>query len=576
MRSGELILQFVITAMILAAVPFLLVGAAAFLLRRFRDSLPGPRRGNRTREERPLSTSVPHLRIRRAGDVPATAYQERRDAAATTQAIQMAFILAFIVYATVVAAVSLNSTVPSTDWESNVATAYATLAPQLLIVLASLHAKPHRKLIVYLTYAVAGPIALLLLGSRAVTLHYLAYAAVIAILPLPALWFLSLRRIRAFLFLLLAILIFIFGLGLLLDLWLPEVTRDAVQVLGARPWLALLGLANIVLGIIVAGALLRRRWRTRVIGLSVAFIGAILINQFANHLPFVVTAASLVALAVLQVFIVWMLFKLLAWLQRSGFVTDEIVQLHLCWASLTLYFALWSILGGRAHLYAPAARQGFVLAFVLLITSMQLLLFFIRMRRPKQAAYRLLLLRVFGGPDEREDLLDILSDTWRRIGVIDLIAASDMASGTLQSPMVEAFVLRRRNEQFIRVEAEVEEKLANRRSTLEGDARYPVNPVYCDPGVWQSVFQRLASGADVMLMDVRGFTEENAGCKLELEYLVEHAKPQRIVLLEDRRTDLQALDRVLGRRDVAILDFDQPSDEEQRALFDLLLTAVHA
>ena len=97
---------------------------------------------------------------------------------------------------------------------------------------------------------------------------------------------------------------------------------------------------------------------------------------------------------------------------------------------------------------------------------------------------RLLLLRVFGSADKRERFLDALDDTWRRIGRIDLITGTDLA------------------------------------------------------------MRGLASTADAILLDLRGFTRTNEGSAFELAYLVQHTDLQRTVLLVDSTTDMRSLEDV--------------------------------
>jgi hypothetical protein len=163
------------------------------------------------------------------------------------------------------------------------------------------------------------------------------------------------------------------------------------------------------------------------------------------------------------------------------------------------------------------------------------------MDRPSK---RLLLLRVFGRADQRETLPDLLDDTWRHLGRIDLIAGTDLAMRTLGSRMLEAFLLRRADQQFLKTDEEVDRRLEHLHSRLEGDARYPINNVYCYATAWQRAVERLALKSDVVLMDLRGFTNRNQGCMIELTLVVQRIPLSRIVLLTDSSSDYQALEQV--------------------------------
>jgi hypothetical protein len=110
--------------------------------------------------------------------------------------------------------------------------------------------------------------------------------------------------------------------------------------------------------------------------------------------------------------------------------------------------------------------------------------------------------------------------------------------------MLEAFLLRRTDDQFLRTAEEVDHRLEHMHSRLEGDARYPINAIYCYVTAWSYAVMRLAPKADVVLMDLRGFTRKNLGCVFELGWIVQHIPLSRIVLLTDASSDDQALGHV--------------------------------
>jgi hypothetical protein len=49
-----------------------------------------------------------------------------------------------------------------------------------------------------------------------------------------------------------------------------------------------------------------------------------------------------------------------------------------------------------------------------------------------------------------------------------------------------------------------------------------------------------------VLMDLRSFSERNAGCRFELEQLVRHVPSDQVVLICDRTTDQAHLQSLLG------------------------------
>ena len=106
-------------------------------------------------------------------------------------------------------------------------------------------------------------------------------------------------------------------------------------------------------------------------------------------------------------------------------------------------------------------------------------------------------------------------------------------------------------------------------SRLQNDLRYPVNEVYCYEDTWRTAVRRLAVGADVVLLDLRGFTPANLGCVFELELLVREIPVERVVLLADATTDRQALEQTATQAWYA-LPADSPNRHADRSALAIL------
>jgi hypothetical protein len=78
------------------------------------------------------------------------------------------------------------------------------------------------------------------------------------------------------------------------------------------------------------------------------------------------------------------------------------------------------------------------------------------------------------------------------------------------------------------------------------DGRYRVNEFFCYADTWRETMRKLAAGADVVLMDLRGFTRSNQGCLFELQQLLDAVHLERVVFLFDDTTDRTFLERSLG------------------------------
>jgi len=288
----------------------------------------------------------------------------------------------------------------------------------------------------------------------------------------------------------------------------------------------------------------------------------------------------------LQVLFVWSLFKAFIHLQERISIPAQVLHSNLCWGFLTLLPSIFS----------SYAQQWWVTWTIALAYGIYVIVLHSNLRRLRAAhadrtGKRLLLLRVFGRADRREDLIDFLEDTWRHIGRIDLIAGTDLALRTLKTRMLEAFLLRRKDEQFLKSAEEVDRRLESLDSHLEGDARYPINSIYCYAAAWQQAVTRLAPQSDAVLMDLRGFTISNQGCVFELRFVIQYILLSRIVLLTDPTSDFQALAQVaelawaqlppespnarLREPVLTILNSPRSRKECRLALFRLLLRASY-
>lgn len=77
------------------------------------------------------------------------------------------------------------------------------------------------------------------------------------------------------------------------------------------------------------------------------------------------------------------------------------------------------------------------------------------------------------------------------------------------------------------------------------DGRFRVNDIYCLNDTWQQMFQATLTVTDRVVMDLRGFSPTNAGCRFELEQLVAYLGAERIVLVTDRTTDEQLVRQII-------------------------------
>jgi hypothetical protein len=170
----------------------------------------------------------------------------------------------------------------------------------------------------------------------------------------------------------------------------------------------------------------------------------------------------------------------------------------------------------------------------------------LRGHRPPHRAPRLLLLRVFGYQARTESLFDRVAQTWRLQGPVQLIAGVDLAMRTADPGDMLALLDGRLAEAYVRTPEEVGERLARLDLQPDPDGRFRINEVYCHDSTWRTALEALLDASDIVLMDLRSFSAQNAGCRFELEQIVRRVPTDNIILVCDKTTDLPLLQEILA------------------------------
>ena len=158
----------------------------------------------------------------------------------------------------------------------------------------------------------------------------------------------------------------------------------------------------------------------------------------------------------------------------------------------------------------------------------------------------LLLLRSFSIGAASERLFDALEKGWRRTGSIQMIAGYDLASRTVELHELLDFASGKLARRFIGGRPALERRLREMDVRPDRDGRYRVNDFFCYGDTWRDVLLALIRQTDVVLMDLRGFSQKNAGCVFEIQELVRAVPIERIVFVVDSTTDHALLERTFS------------------------------
>jgi hypothetical protein len=259
---------------------------------------------------------------------------------------------------------------------------------------------------------------------------------------------------------------------------------------------------------------------------------------------------------------------LLVWL-RSAYlrktVSDQSLAIDALWLIFTSYYAVMLAFAGPG--WALATLIAFCLFKIAVSGGNK------RHRSSKDSLQRapaLLVLRVFSLGKRSEYLFDAVTQHWRNIGNVQLIAGTDLALSTVAPHRFLAFVSGKLNQLFIRSDAALDRSLAELDTRRDADGRFRINDFFCHADTWQRVLSRLIRRTDVVLMDLRSFAENNAGCIFEIKALLNDIPLARLVFVVDHTTDNAFLRQTLEETWCAL-----KSDSPNAALSPSALQPFH-
>ena len=285
------------------------------------------------------------------------------------------------------------------------------------------------------------------------------------------------------------------------------------------------------------GSMLFRELFVRALNVE-AFRSAFLSGAvFSSHETMQYALFMLVSLPV--GWLAWRLLNVLAAAFANKRFSDIQLVVDCWWAVVAADVTATSL----SSTYGVAGIAGGVAAFLAYRLAVAAVL---RGDRSPQPAPRLLLLRVFGYQARTESLFDRVAQTWRLQGPVQLIAGVDLAMRTADPGDVLALLDGRLAEAYVRTSHEVGERVARLDLRPDPDGRFRINEVYCHDNTWRTTLEALLDRTDRVLMDLRSFSAQNAGCRFELEQLVRRVPTEDIVLVCDKTTDLPLLHQILA------------------------------
>lgn len=247
-------------------------------------------------------------------------------------------------------------------------------------------------------------------------------------------------------------------------------------------------------------------------------------------------------------------------------MSDQSITLDAMWLMFGVVQSITLALEGWAWIFTGLAA---FLAYKLMVKTGFALFF--RNDRSNAETPLLLLLRVFSLGYRSERLFVSISKLWLRAGSIGLISGPDLVTTTVEPHEFLDFMGGRLSRQFVQSESDLNERLNRIDTQPDPDGRFRVNEFFCHADTWQMTMQQLARMSNIVLMDLRSFSESNQGCLYELEQLLAAIPLERVMFVIDDTTDQPFLEQTFK---ILWQNIPEDSPNHQSAFSELRLFRV--
>jgi hypothetical protein len=264
----------------------------------------------------------------------------------------------------------------------------------------------------------------------------------------------------------------------------------------------------------------------RIIGLIVDIGVAVGLGGFGIYIALLILGFSLFGA------VGWLVLQKLTDLYQRRKVSAQSITIDAIWLLFGIFQSVGLIFEGERWflislfafvVYKIAAWAGFSIANRRVPSS--------------RKATNLLLLRVFALGKRSERLFDLLAMYWRYIGGIRLIAGPDLATATIEPHEFLNFLSGRLARQFIDEPQTLDLRISEINPQPDYDGQFRVSDFFCYDDTWRLVLSRLVGKSDVVLMDLRGFSPQNAGVIFEINELINMMPLERVLFIVDDTTD---------------------------------------
>jgi hypothetical protein len=162
-------------------------------------------------------------------------------------------------------------------------------------------------------------------------------------------------------------------------------------------------------------------------------------------------------------------------------------------------------------------------------------------------APQLLMLRVFSNDTRHHDLLDVVQGRWRLLGPVHQIGGPDMVAMNVDPHEAMKFLTNRLHELFLPTGIGLADLQARLSTQPDKEGRFRINEVFCFNTAWQATVVQLMQLSDVVLLDVRGMSDNRHGTGFEIDQLASRGLLRRVLAVGNAQTNWLHVDELVRK-----------------------------
>ncbi|MEO6330285.1 MAG: hypothetical protein ABIO55_15230 [Ginsengibacter sp.] len=182
-----------------------------------------------------------------------------------------------------------------------------------------------------------------------------------------------------------------------------------------------------------------------------------------------------------------------------------------------------------------------LLPFIIYKIMSTLLFIAFRTRHQNKNPVKLLLLRVFALQEASRKSFQKIQVHWQFAGPVLMISGPDLATTTIDSNEMADFVTNSLKKHFCYDSQSIEKNLNNVDIEPDNDGSFRITEFFCRNNIWKEVLLKLISMSNLVLLDLRSFSQSYKGCQYEIQQVVNHMNFSKVIVLIDQSTKIDFL-----------------------------------